>query len=358
MRNSRLTSIHTNLAHRRRARRRSAPRSLAVVAVSLVTVVSAAACGGGSSSNSGSGSSSPSASSTGSKNFTLTFGSVRPTASAFQIWVAVSRGYFTQHHINFVFKKQSNALTVLEGVGKSYDMAASFPPQEILGATKGLDITVVSGASYNSANHPLTGIVVPAGSNIKSAADLVGKTVGCVGLTDALYEGFSYWLHQHGINPAQVKGVAVPSVAQQAELSAHKIDAAVATYPYITQMQNAGMKVIADPMNSVGPKVEAVDLVASTGFAKAHPQVLANLRAALQEAQTWMAQNPSKIAPIMEKWTGQSAKAVQQTVKDLPGYSTAFTQTQFNEWIKVLKTVVPNFSTTVTYKQLGAGMNE
>jgi ABC-type nitrate/sulfonate/bicarbonate transport system substrate-binding protein len=97
--------------------------------------------------------------------------------------------------------------------------------------------------------------------------------------------------------------------------------------------------------------------VATQSWAASHKTLPAHLRKAVDEADNWMAANPAKVGPILLKYTAQSAAAVQETLKTLPGMSTAFTQTQFNEWVTVLKTVVPNFHSTVTYSQLGAGVS-
>jgi NitT/TauT family transport system substrate-binding protein len=332
-----------------RRRQRKAPWLLATALSLVATLAAAAGCGGSGAT--------ATAGNAASKTTTITFGTVLPTASGINILVAKDEGFLAKNGINLQVKNLSDALTVLSDVGKSYNMAASFPPQEIIGLEHGLNITVVSGLSDDSTTHPETGIVVPAGSTITSAAGLVGKTVGCVGLTDDLYEGFLYWLHEHGIKESAVNGVEVPTIAQQAELSAHKINAAVATYPSIDQMTGVGMKNLGDPLRAVGSQVQALNLVTTPAWAAAHKTVLAHLRTALDQTDAWMAANPSKVGPILQKYSKQSSAAVKEILGDLPDYSTTFTQAQFNEWITVLKTVVPNFQDTVTYQQLAAGLS-
>lgn len=77
----------------------------------------------------------------------------------------------------------------------------------------------------------------------------------------------------------------------------------------------------------------------------------------LSLAATLAAAAGSKVGPIRQKYSKQSSAAVKEILGDLPDYSTTFTQAQFNEWITVLKTVVPNFQDTVTYQQLAAGLS-
>lgn len=327
--------------------RRGAGSALAA-AVFAVGLVALSACGGSGGPGGGSG---PNANGT----FTITLGSVTPTANTINIFVAQQEGFLARNHLNLNFKLLSDSLTVMSGLGKSYEMAFGFLPQEIIARGQGIDLTLAAGAAYDDAAHPGSGLVVPAGSSIRSLPALAGRSVGCVGLTDDLYEGFQYELYKDGIDPAKVKGIAVPSAAQQAELTASKISAAVGTYPYITEMLKAGMKDLGDPLQAVGSTVLLTNIVTTTSFAASHPKQMAELRTALNETDAWIPAHESQVIPILVKWTGQSEAAVKAA--PLPGYSTTFTPAEFNQWITVLKTVVPNFHSTVTYQQLSAGMH-
>jgi NitT/TauT family transport system substrate-binding protein len=332
-------------------RRRPLARSGWAAAALAVGLVALSACGGGSG-NSGGDSA---ASDTGSNgNFNIVLGSVTPTANTINIFVAQQEGFLAKNHLNLDFKQLSNSLTVMSGLGHSYDMAFGFLPQEIIARGQGIDLTVVTDLAIDDPTHPGSGLIVPAGSSIKSLSDLPSQTVGCVGLTDDLYEGFQYELYKAGIDPSKVKGIAVPSAAQQAELSAKKISAAVGTYPFITEMENAGMKDLGDPLQAVGKTVSETNLVTTTAYAQSHKKQMAELRTALDETNAWIPTHLSQVIPILVKWSGQSEAA--SKAAPLPSYSTAFTQDEFNQWITVLKTVVPNFQSTVTYQQLHAGM--
>jgi NitT/TauT family transport system substrate-binding protein len=333
-------------------RRRTGSYALAATVLAMALVaLSACSSSGGSSGTSNSDGSGSSASGT----FNLVVGSVTPTANTIDLFVAQQEGFLAKNHLNLDFKPLSNSLTVMSGLGKSYDMAFGFLPQEIIARGQGIDLTVVTSLAYDDAQHPGSGLIVPAGSSIQSLSDLANVTVGCVGLTDDLYEGFLYDLHKAGIGSSTIKGIAVPSAAQQAELTANKISAAIGTYPFVTEMLKAGMKNLGDPLQSVGSLVSETNLVTTTQFAATHQTQMADLRKALDEANAWMTTHQSQVIPILVKWTGQNTAAAEAA--PLPGYATSFTATEFNQWMTVLKTVVPNFQSSVTYQQLSAGMH-
>lgn len=342
------------LEHERRALARGCrsplSRSRWAAAALAVGVLAVSACGagGGSGDSGGSGTSS-----TG--DFTIVLGSVTPTANTINVLVAQQEGFLAKNHLSLDFKQLSNSLTVMSGLGHSYDMAFGFVPQEIIARGQGVDLTVVSDLAIDDPTHPGAGLMVPAGSSVKGLADLTGQAVGCVGLTDDLYEGFQYELHQQGIDPTKVKGIAVPSAAQQAELSANKISASIGTYPFVTEMKNAGMEDLGDPLQAVGKTVSETNLVTTTAYAQSHKKQMAELRTALDETNAWIPGHLSQVIPILVKWSGQSEAATK--VAPLPSYQTAFTPDEFNQWITVLKTVVPNFHSTATYQQLHAGMS-
>lgn len=332
--------------------RRPMNRSRWFAAAAAIGVLAVSACGAA---GGGSGGSSGGSKTDSSGNFTIELGSVTPTANTINILVAQQEGFLAKNHLGLDFKQLSNSLTVMSGLGHSYDMAFGFVPQEIIARGQGVDLTIVSDLAIDDPTHPGSGLIVPAGSSIKSLADLPGKTVGCVGLTDDLYEGFQYLLYKNGLDSSKVKGIAVPTSAQQAELTAHKIDASVGTYPTVTEMTSAGMKNLGDPLQAVGKTVSETNLVTTTSFANSHKKEMAELRTALDQTNAWIATHHSQVVPILVKWTGQSEAAI--NAAPLPSYQTAFTQDEFNQWTTVLKTVVPNFHTTVTYQQLHAGMN-
>jgi NitT/TauT family transport system substrate-binding protein len=333
----------------RRSRALAGPsRAAALVAAAGLAAGLTACSSGGSAGSGGSGGS-------GSGPFTITLGSVTPTANTINVFVADQEGFLAKNGLALNFRMLSNSLTVMSGLGKSYDMSFGFPPQEIIGRQQGLDVTVVASLAYDDPTHPGSGLVVPAGSSISNLSGLTGKTVGCVGLTDDLYEGFLYELDKAHVDTSGVKGIAVPSAAQQAQLTAHKISAAVGTYPFITEMKKAGMKDLGDPLQSVGQKVAETNLVTTTQFAATHKTQMAHLRTALDEANAWIKAHPSQVVPILVKWSGQSEAAVKAA--PLPGYDTAFTETEFNQWMTVLKTVVPNFHSSATYAQVSAGFH-
>jgi ABC-type nitrate/sulfonate/bicarbonate transport system substrate-binding protein len=314
----------------------------AVAAVCALTVL--AACGDGGSSG-GSGGDTDANGVT-----TITYGTVTPTANTVNLLVAVDQGFFTQNKINMVVKPLSNATTVLAGLGTDYDIATGFTPQEIIGRQQGLDVVVISGGTYDDAQHPGSGVVVTESSGINDLQGLTGKTVGCVGLTNAIFQAFQYQLRQQHVDAATIKGVAVPSATQQGQLAAGQISAAIGTYPFITSMKNAGMKDLGDPLRAVGDRVSLTNFVAPAAWAKNNPDAISRFRKALDEANQWMADNPDKVPAILVKYTGTPEEAAKTA--PLPGYTTDFTAADVDQWMTVLKSVVPNFSSTLTYAEL------
>ena len=289
--------------------------------------------------------------SSGSGNLTtVTYGTVTPTANTINMQVAIEEGFFAQHGIQIQIKNLSNATTVMNALGQDYDIATGFPPAEITASNQGLKLKVIAGGAYDDASHPGTDIVVTADSGITDLKGLQGKTVGCVGLTNAIWQGFQYALAQGGVDASTVKGVVVPSAAQQAQLQAGQIGAAVGTQPFITQMTGAGMKALGDPLRAVGDKVILTNFVATSDWATAHPDLVTGIQQALDQSNKWIAANPAGVVPILVKYSGQNEAAAKAA--PLPGYDIKSPQSDFDQWVKVLTAVVPGFQTSVTYDSL------
>src|ERR1700733_12573142 len=94
--------------------------------------------------------------------------------------------------------------------GGSVDIGGVTPPALLQAVDNGLDIKIVAGADQTAAGYHLAGIIVRADSDIKTPADLKGKTVGLSGINDLLYILMVKWLGDHGIAKSDVHFVEIP----------------------------------------------------------------------------------------------------------------------------------------------------
>ncbi len=137
-------------------------------------------------------------------------------------------------------------------------------------------------------------IIVPAGSPIKSAADLKGKKIGVDEIGGTPFQVASVWLENHGVVAKDNKEVTfVPYSDGNLEIAAAEkgdIDAAAIWDPFGSlAVKNKGFKVIFDlATNPIFADKYCCFLYASDKVLKEDPKKVAALLRAYHKAQDWI----------------------------------------------------------------------
>jgi len=150
----------------------------------------------------------------------------------------------------------------------------------------GLDLVEVAGGGITSHTVPDAAVIARPDISISGPADFVGKTVGVPGLGAYYHVVFSWWLMQHGVDPAQVhfQEVSFPSMADT--LRGRSVDAVVTLDPFQTQILNAGVGKLAVPLYADIPDDKPIVIyIATRAWADSHKDLVHRFRAGLAQAQ-------------------------------------------------------------------------
>ncbi|HEY5014629.1 MAG TPA: ABC transporter substrate-binding protein [Acidimicrobiia bacterium] len=200
-----------------------------------------------------------------------------------------------------VFNAGPNAVEAL--FSKSID--ASFvgpnPAINAYSKSKGAAIRIVAGTASGGAFL----VVKP---EIKTAADLKGKSVGSPSLGNTQDVALRYWLKQKGLStdtngggdvkivPGPDNGTVVQSF-QQGDLAG-----AWMPEPYATKMVKAGGHILVNEADLwPGGRYVTTLLVVRTEFLHAHPGVVKNLIAGLSDSIAVITADPAKAADLVSK---------------------------------------------------------
>jgi NitT/TauT family transport system substrate-binding protein len=148
---------------------------------------------------------------------------------------AAGAGAFERHGFDLQVQNIPTAATAIAGlVGGSLDMCTGDAITAGRAILQGTPMVVLApGAIYESSTAPLF-MVVAANSPLRTAHDLLGKTIGVPGLGALTATTLLDWLPKNGVDPTQVKIVEVTQPATVAALERGTVDCAVLGEPFYT----------------------------------------------------------------------------------------------------------------------------
>jgi NitT/TauT family transport system substrate-binding protein len=271
--------------------------------LTALTITALAAASAGCSSSAKASSSGPSGSSGGGSKVTLRLGYF-PNVTHAPAIVGVQSGTFAAKlgpNVKLDLKTYNAGSDVVTAL-LAGDLDASFvgPNPAINGFQKtSKGIRIVAGTASGGASL----VVKP---SINSAADLKGKKVATPQLGNTQDVSLRTWLKQNGLNTDTSGGGDVHIVPQDnsTTLTAFEqgdIDGAWVPEPWATRLVKEGGGKILVNEASLWPKGEFVttELIVTTGFLNAHPDVVQNLIAGLDASITLIKTNPSQAQTLV-----------------------------------------------------------
>jgi NitT/TauT family transport system substrate-binding protein len=304
---------------------RLAAGAVAAVAVSLVL----AGCGGDSdSSNAGS--------SGGEGTLTLRVAS-NSNSTALPFWVAQSQGIFKDHGLDVKYTKIENIATLPPALDKSFDIVLSTPTLAISSTAQGIPVTEVAGSSVDSDANPASFLMAGKDSGVTKASQLGGKTIGVLNETGTLHIATLYWLQQEGVDLKSLNIVQVDGPAQADQLRSGRVDAVETVTPFSGQIESVGGVDLGTPYRSLADEISPIYWAARTDWAKKHDEEITRFKAALDDAQTFIASNDGKARDVLQKQTGYTDEIVAGL--SFPTFDTKVRQQDVELWLKAMKAV-------------------
>lgn len=211
------------------------------------------------------------------------------------LYIAKDLGYFDEEGLDvniMIIEDESQYAAALasgniDGLGNVLD-------REVIHYAKGTDEVVVFGMDESSG-----GDGVVASAEIKTVADLKGKTVG-LDKSSTSYFFFLSILNKYGVDEGDIKIMEMGASDAGAAFVAGRIDAAVTWEPWLTNAgQRDGGHVLISSKEM--PKTIVDVFVLNADYVKAHPEVPAKMAKCWNKAIAWYRQNPDKGNAIMAK---------------------------------------------------------
>ncbi|MFG2005096.1 ABC transporter substrate-binding protein [Spirillospora sp. NPDC048911] len=206
--------------------------------------------------------------------------------------VSEKRGYFADENLNVSFVLLDGATIQAQQVATNNATVGAITPEPVIfGDQPGKRLNLRYFSSFYRKN--IYGLRVPAGSPIKSLADLRGKKIGAASLGSASVTNVQVALQDAGIPKSAVTFVAIGTGAQQATALKNRDVDAVALFDTQFQiLENNGVPLRRIPL----PKIDELaggGLVATSANLRRKPELYARIGRAVAKGVVFAQENPT-----------------------------------------------------------------
>jgi NitT/TauT family transport system substrate-binding protein len=238
---------------------------------------------------------------------------LRSTGATFEgLYIAQEQGYFKDAGLDVEIK--AGAPDTSQNVPSILNGEAEFAMTDSAGflkaAAQGIPVQLVSQIQASEPDAPVSdGTLVPAGSKIKSAKDLDGKTVGLPALGGNIQMITQYAVEKDGGDPKSLHLVALPVASLQDAASKGQVDAVTTFAAFYDGAVAAGFKAIGNGSNDF-PGLPQSLIFSSSKWLAGHEDVAKQFSEALAKGFEYANDNPDDIRAVDAKYTQMPPEVV------------------------------------------------
>jgi len=258
--------------------------------------------------------------------------------------IARQKGYFKANGLEVEFTEGLDLPAWTAALDKQFDIVMNLPSGILQAASRGTPLSVISGLQITDPEHP-NNVLVTDDPEIKSAADLDGKTVGVPTLTGSSAEATRYLVQEAGIDLDDVKFVQTPFDTMGDQLKAGRIDAAVSAIPFYTAQKAAGLRILDDVIvqavetatDGASSRASTAAFISSPSYAQDNPEAVAAWRKSLQQGVDFIESNEAEARDILLAWLKLPPEVAQNA--PLPGLDVDITVADIEPFAEIGKAV-------------------
>lgn len=232
---------------------------------------------------------------------TLGYTGVADFTAAF---VAKEEGYFKKHGLDVNLQLITLNSTIPAALqSDSIQIGGATPTVLLQAVDSGLDLVAVANATINDNKSKNPALMARAGSNIKSAQDLVGKKVGVPGIGAVLHVLIRRWITEKGVDYKKITFVETPFPQMNDLLKGGTVDAVVTADPFMSRIEQAAVGTVVSYIGQDFPSGFSNILYASSrDWADKNPAAVKVFRESLVEAIAFAESEPQKTRAHIGKY--------------------------------------------------------
>jgi NitT/TauT family transport system substrate-binding protein len=201
------------------------------------------------------------------------------------IWYGIEKGYFAAENLELeTVPAQGGAAIVPSVVSGEFQFGFGNIVSLLLAREKGAKLQIVSNlvnGVETADRHGANAVLVAPGKGIETVKDLAGKKFAVNTQKNAGEVTIKATLRNAGVDISNISFVEYPFPNMNAVLQSGQVDAIWQAEPFVTLGQDAGLKVIVDPMYGTQPNLTIASVFASEEYLAANADVAARFKRAL-----------------------------------------------------------------------------
>ena len=216
-------------------------------------------------------------------------------------YYAQELGLFKKAGLNVDLQTFTNGGTATQAVtAGACDLGIANTVSVANATLRGLSLAIIAGGGLYSTNAAATALCVAAGSPLRTAKDLEGKTIALAALGDQAQAGIQAWLEKGGADSTKVKFVEVFFMEMGAALQQGRVDVAMIPEPALTIATNPGpARIFAKPFDAIAPLFLIGVWFAPTDWIRKNPDVAKRFAGAIYDAARWANAHHEESAAIL-----------------------------------------------------------
>ncbi len=222
------------------------------------------------------------------------------------VYLGKQKGFFSQRNIDLSLSTSQGGAAIVPAVlNGQVQIGFSNVTSLLLAASKGLPVKMVCNgvASTGVPDKDYSGVVVKAGSPVRTAADLAGKTVAVNTLKNIGDTTVRASVRKAGGDPKAVKFVELAFPDMPAALQAGRVDAIWVVEPFLTAAKAGGGRVVAANYVDTAPNLTVATYFTSAQLAKSNPDLVKRFTEAMTESLRYADAHPDEVRQVLGTYT-------------------------------------------------------
>lgn len=274
-----------------------------IAALASASVLGLAACGSGSPSSTGGTATNGAAEDSGLTKITV---GVIPIVDCAPIYLGAEKGFFKDEGLQLDIQQASGGAAIVPGVvSGSFDFAFSNLISVMVAKDKGLDLKFVANgvSTTGEKGNDVGGVVVPAGSDIKSPKDLAGKRVSVNNLANIGDTTIKSVVEKDGGDPNSVKFVEVAFPDAPAALANKQVDAAWILEPFLSKAVAEGGSIVSSNFAEMSPDLDIAGYFTKAETIKDKAELTEKFTRAMNKSLEYAQEHPEEVRDIVGTYT-------------------------------------------------------
>lgn len=200
---------------------------------------------------------------------------------------AADLGYYKNNGLDVRVQLLASGPVVVNAVvGGSLDVGSANIGSLIVARSKGLPIKAIAPAGLADASSVGDTIAVRKDSDIKTGADLNGKTIGIIAIKTMQYAAVLLWIDKHGGDSKTVKFIEIPPPEMGPALESKRVDAIVPNEP-ITTLIKSQLRTIGNQWDALKLPLVVFAAFATESWLQKNPETAVKLVTALRQTAVY-----------------------------------------------------------------------